>query len=129
MCSGIWPPSKRLGTWYRALVPLVPRPAVLPLDASPRPTRVLAVLAPGAGRRWCSFRVPPLPASAAASAASVAAADFGALAGVFAAALAAALGASALVVVVVVALSAAAALAGAFSAAASVALAGVFFAG
>src|SRR3954470_23866629 len=117
MCSGIWPPSKRLGTWYRALVPLVPRPAVLPLDASPRPTRVLAVLAPGAGRRWCSFRVPPLPASAAASAALDAAADFGALAGVFAGALAAALGASALVVVVV-ALSAAAALAGAFSAAA-----------
>src|SRR3954447_2027262 len=57
MCSGIWPPSKRLGTWYRALVPLVPRPAVLPLDASPRPTRVLAVLAPGAGRRWCSLSV------------------------------------------------------------------------
>src|SRR4051812_26087025 len=57
MCSGIWPPSKRLGTWYRALVPLVPRPAVLPLEASPRPTRVLAVLAPGAGRRWWSLSV------------------------------------------------------------------------
>src|SRR3954453_8507006 len=57
MCSGIWPPSKRLGTWYRALVPLVPRPAVLPLDASPRPTRVFAVLAPGAGRRWWSLSV------------------------------------------------------------------------
>src|SRR3954452_3964341 len=56
MCSGIWPPSKRLGTWYRAFVPLVPRPAVLPLDASPRPTRVRAVLAPGAGRRWWRLR-------------------------------------------------------------------------
>src|ERR1700750_1644758 len=39
----------------RAWVPLVPRPAVLPVEASPRPTRVLAVLAPGAGRRWCSL--------------------------------------------------------------------------
>src|SRR5436190_1901453 len=57
MCSGIWPPSKLAGTWYRAFVPLVPRPAVLPFDASPRPTRVLAVLAPGAGRRWCSLSV------------------------------------------------------------------------
>src|SRR5699024_2066899 len=43
------------GTWLRALVPLVPRPAVLPLEASPRPTRVRAVLEPGAGRRSCSF--------------------------------------------------------------------------
>src|SRR4029078_5938379 len=57
MWSGIWPPSKAAGTWYRALEPLVPRPAVLPFEASPRPTRVLAVLAPGAGRRWCSFSV------------------------------------------------------------------------
>ena len=40
-------------TVLRALVPLVPRPAVLPpLPPSPRPTRVLSVLAPGAGRRW-----------------------------------------------------------------------------
>src|SRR5690606_27053877 len=53
--SGICPPSKYSGTWYRALVPLVPRPAVLPFDASPRPTRVLAVLAPGAGRRLWIF--------------------------------------------------------------------------
>src|SRR6478736_3060213 len=75
MCSGICPPSKRSGTWYRALVPLVPRPAVLPLDASPRPTRVLAVLAPGAGRRWCTLSVPPLPGCAAASAAFAAAAE------------------------------------------------------
>src|SRR5919107_664567 len=52
MCSGVWPPSKRAETWYRAPVPLVPRPALLPLLPSPRPTRVLAVLAPGAGRRW-----------------------------------------------------------------------------
>src|SRR3954453_14542437 len=57
MWIGIWPPSKLAGTWLRALVPLVPRPAVLPLDAAPRPTRVLAVLAPGAGRRWCSLSV------------------------------------------------------------------------
>src|SRR3954451_9879281 len=57
MCSGVWPPSKRAETWYRAPVPLVPRPAVLPLLASPRPTRVLAVLAPGAGRRWWTFNV------------------------------------------------------------------------
>src|SRR5664279_4884334 len=35
----------------------MPRPAVLPLEASPRPTRVLAVLAPGAGRKWCSLSV------------------------------------------------------------------------
>src|SRR5690606_18631834 len=53
MCRGICPPSKPIRTVLRALVPLVPRPAVLPLDASPRPTRVFAVLAPGAGRRWC----------------------------------------------------------------------------
>src|SRR5687768_7556694 len=57
MCSGIWPPSNPADTVLRALVPLVPRPAVLPLEPSPRPTRVLAVLAPGAGRRWCSLSV------------------------------------------------------------------------
>src|SRR3954447_4478490 len=57
MWIGIWPPSKAGGTWQRALVPLVPRPAVLPLEASPRPTRVFAVLAPGAGRRWWSLSV------------------------------------------------------------------------
>src|SRR5262245_5062584 len=51
MCSGIWPPSKDAGTWVRALLPLVPRPADLPLDPSPRPTRALRVWAPGAGRR------------------------------------------------------------------------------
>src|SRR5690606_15008784 len=62
--SGIWPPSKPTGTVLRALVPLVPRPAVLPLDASPRPLRVLALLAPGAGRRSCTLRGVPSVASA-----------------------------------------------------------------
>src|SRR5699024_3259158 len=56
MCSGIWPPSKAAGTCLRALVPLVPRPAVLPpLPASPRPTRNLSFLAPGAGARSWSL--------------------------------------------------------------------------
>src|SRR5690242_13158106 len=54
---GICPPSNAAETFLRALVPLVPRPAVLPLEPSPRPTRVLAVLAPGAGRRWWSLSV------------------------------------------------------------------------
>src|SRR5262252_3690049 len=58
-CSGIWPPSKLAGTRPLALVPLVPRPAVFPLDASPRPTRVRAVRAPGAGRRWWIFSPRP----------------------------------------------------------------------
>src|ERR1044071_732579 len=57
MWIGIWPPSNPAGTFLRAPVPLVPRPAVLPLEPSPRPTRVFAVLAPGAGRRWCSLSV------------------------------------------------------------------------
>src|ERR1700712_23410 len=56
MCRGICPPSNPAGTFLRAPVPLVPRPAVLPLDPSPRPTRVLAFLAPAAGRRWCTFK-------------------------------------------------------------------------
>src|SRR5690606_38553275 len=51
----------------RALVPLVPRPAVLPLEPSPRPTRVFAVLAPGTGRRWCTFRTAGRDAAASAS--------------------------------------------------------------
>ena len=56
MCNGIWPPSNAAGTFLRAPVPLVPRPAVLPrLPPSPRPTRILSILAPGAGRRWCAF--------------------------------------------------------------------------
>src|SRR4051812_49326376 len=52
MWIGICPPSKAAGTFLRAPVPLVPRPALLPLEPSPRPTRVFGVLAPGAGRRW-----------------------------------------------------------------------------
>src|SRR6218665_1894143 len=40
----------------RALEPLVPRPAVFPFEPSPRPTRVLSVFAPGAGRKWCTLR-------------------------------------------------------------------------
>ena len=51
MWIGICPPSNAAPTFLRAPVPLVPRPAVLPLEPSPRPTRVFAVLAPGAGRR------------------------------------------------------------------------------
>src|SRR5215207_11468728 len=57
MCSGVCPPSKRAEVLPRAPVPLVPRPAVLPLEPSPRPTRVLGVWAPGAGRRWWTLRV------------------------------------------------------------------------
>src|SRR5690606_13366000 len=55
ICSGIWPPSNAAETCLRAPVPLVPRPAVLPLDASPRPTRVLALFEPFAGRRSWSL--------------------------------------------------------------------------
>src|SRR3712207_5862654 len=64
MCSGVCPPSKRAEVLPRAPVPLVPRPAVLPLEPSPRPTRVLAVRAPGAGRRWWTLRVIVCPCSA-----------------------------------------------------------------
>src|SRR5208282_5752087 len=46
-------------TGPRALLPLVPRPAVLPLEPPPRPTRVRAVCAPGAGRRWWIFSPRP----------------------------------------------------------------------
>ena len=41
----------------RALVPLVPRPAVLPFDPSPRPTRVLASFELGAGFRSYSLMI------------------------------------------------------------------------
>ncbi len=52
-------PDANAGT--RALVPFVPRPAVLPFEPSPRPTRVRSFLAPAAGRRWCILRtVAPL---------------------------------------------------------------------
>src|SRR3712207_4258449 len=64
MCSGVCPPSKRAEVFPRAPVPLVPRPAVLPLEPSPRPTRVLGVWAPGAGRRWWTLRVMWCPCSA-----------------------------------------------------------------
>src|SRR5258705_1246007 len=57
MWRGICPPSNAAEMFFRALEPLVPRPAVLPLEPSPRPTRVFSVLAPGAGRRWCSLIV------------------------------------------------------------------------
>src|SRR3954464_8448156 len=63
MCSGVCPPSNRAEVLPRAPVPLVPRPAVLPLEPSPRPTRVLAVWAPGAGRRWWTLRVISFPCS------------------------------------------------------------------
>src|SRR4051794_38782875 len=57
MYSGVCPPSNRAEVLPRAPVPLVPRPAVLPLEPSPRPTRVFGVWAPGAGRRWWTLRV------------------------------------------------------------------------
>src|SRR4029453_12784708 len=55
MWYGSWPPSNPGRMLLRAFEPLVPRPAVLPFEPSPRPTRVLSFLAPGAGRRWCTF--------------------------------------------------------------------------
>src|SRR4051795_10709660 len=64
MCSGVCPPSNRAWVFPRAPVPLVPRPADLPFEPSPRPTRVLAVWAPGAGRRWWTLRVMWNPCSA-----------------------------------------------------------------
>src|SRR3712207_5770691 len=66
MCNGVCPPSNRAEVFPRAPVPLVPRPAVLPLEPSPRPTRVFAVWAPGAGRRWWTLRVMRCPYSASA---------------------------------------------------------------
>src|SRR5690606_32447196 len=51
-------------TVLRAFVPFVPRPAVLPFEASPRPTRVFAVCAPGTGRRWCTLSTPGRDAAA-----------------------------------------------------------------
>src|SRR3954454_3927899 len=55
---GICPPSNAAEMFFRALVPLVPRPAVLPFEPSPRPTRVLGVFDPGTGRRWCTLSTP-----------------------------------------------------------------------
>src|SRR5262249_48621104 len=57
MWMGICPPSKVTGTDLRALVPLVPRPALFPLEPSPRPTLVRAFFAPRAGRRSCNLIV------------------------------------------------------------------------
>src|SRR5690606_16662650 len=88
MCRGICPPSKPTRTVLRALVPLVPRPAVLPFEASPRPTRVFAVLAPGTGRRWWTLRTPGRDASASAFGAAFFAAGFLAASALGAAALA-----------------------------------------
>ena len=46
-CSGICPPSKPSGTFLRAPVPFVPRPAVLPrAPARPRPTRLRSLRRP-----------------------------------------------------------------------------------
>src|SRR5215468_1752309 len=56
MWIGIWPPSNVAGMRPRAFEPFVPRPAVLPFEPSPRPTRVGLVCEPGAGRRWCTLR-------------------------------------------------------------------------
>src|SRR6218665_1310820 len=56
MWNGSWPPSNPGRMLPRALEPLVPRPAVFPFEPSPRPTRVLSVFAPGAGRKWCTLR-------------------------------------------------------------------------
>src|SRR5690606_31292133 len=50
------PPSRPTRTVLRAFVPFVPRPAVLPFEPSPRPTRVRSFFAPGAGRRWWTLR-------------------------------------------------------------------------
>ena len=47
MWRGMCPPSNAGRDVLRALEPFVPRPADLPLEPSPRPTRVFAVLAPG----------------------------------------------------------------------------------
>src|SRR6187397_933512 len=58
--------------FLRAFEPLVPRPAVFPLEPSPRPTRVFAVLAPGTGRRWCTLSTPGRDAGASAFGAALA---------------------------------------------------------
>src|ERR1700722_21040852 len=57
MWSGIWPPSKPLmATPVRAVWPLPPRPAVLPLpEPMPRPTRMRALRDPGRSAISLSF--------------------------------------------------------------------------
>src|ERR1700724_843281 len=56
-CSGIWPPSKPLmRTPERAVWPLPPRPACLPLpEPMPRPTRIRAFAEPGLSLTSLSF--------------------------------------------------------------------------
>src|SRR6202030_4689190 len=56
-CRGIWPPSKPLmRTPERAVWPLPPRPACLPLpEPMPRPTRMRAFDDPGLSRISLSF--------------------------------------------------------------------------
>src|SRR6266567_3899340 len=58
-CSGIWPPSKPLmRTPERAVWPLPPRPAVLPLpDPMPRPTRMRFLREPALSAISLSFIV------------------------------------------------------------------------
>src|SRR6218665_3366017 len=70
----------------RALEPLVPRPAVFPFEPSPRPTRVLSVFAPGAGRKWCTLRTGSRWAISAVAFFAAGAARFEGLSGVVAAA-------------------------------------------
>src|SRR5271163_1721387 len=56
-CSGIWPPSKPLmRTPERAVWPLPPRPACLPLpEPMPRPTRMRSFVEPGLSLMPLSF--------------------------------------------------------------------------
>src|ERR1700689_4496103 len=58
-CSGIWPPSKPLmRTPERAVWPLPPRPAVLPLpEPMPRPTRMRFLREPALSAISLSFIV------------------------------------------------------------------------
>src|ERR1700734_4070648 len=58
-CSGIWPPSKPLmRTPERAVWPLPPRPAVLPLpEPMPRPTRIRFLREPALSAISLSFIV------------------------------------------------------------------------
>src|SRR5579871_3935494 len=59
-CSGIWPPSKPLmRTPVRAVWPLPPRPACLPLpDPMPRPTRIRFLREPALSAISLSFIIP-----------------------------------------------------------------------
>src|SRR3954471_8549425 len=61
--SGIWPPSKPLmRTPLRAVWPLPPRPACLPLpEPMPRPTRIRSFTAPALSLMSLSFTKALLP--------------------------------------------------------------------